>query len=337
MNKPAKKIICIFLSFFILIFCLLWDICTGTTSLSFNEMLYALLNKDVGTKATLIIWKIRLPSAVMAINVGIALGLSGACMQTLLNNSLASPYTLGVSAGAGFGAALALVTGWFSGTVLSGYISSIFAIAAAMFVSCLICLLSKRKHFSRNSMVLAGIALMFLFQSLQSFLQFIADSDTMQGIIFWNLGSLEKADWNKVLIITILNLLLVPILFTEVWNLTALKLGDIEAKTIGVNVEKTRLKCFSCICVITAVSVSFVGSIGFIGIAAPHIARRLLGDEQRYYMVFSGMIGAVLLSTASVLSKLIIPGIIFPIGIITSMIGVPFFAFIIFKGDLRDD
>lgn len=333
MNKSVKKIICIFLLLFILILCLLSDIGIGTTFISFHDILYGLLHNEAVTKVTIIMWKIRLPSAIMAVNIGIALGLSGACMQTILNNPLASPYTLGVSAGSGFGSALALVTGWFSGTVLSGYITSIFAVAMAMLVSFVICFLSKRKGFSKSNMVLAGIALMFFFQALQFFLQFIADSDTMQGIVFWNMGSLEKADWSRVLIITIVNLLSVPVLFMEAWNLTALKLGDIEAKTIGVNVEKTRLKCFICISIITAVSVSFAGSIGFIGIAAPHISRKLLGDDQRYYLILSGIIGSILLSTASVLSKIIIPGIIFPIGIITSMIGVPFFAFIIFKGD----
>lgn len=337
MNKSVKKNIYIVLLLFMIIFCFLLDICIGTTSMSFKDMLNVFLHKEADTKVTFIMWRIRLPSAIMAVNIGIALGLSGACMQTILNNPLASPYTMGVSAGAGFGAALALVTGWFSGTFLSGYATSIFAIISAMLVIFLISFLGKRKRFSRNNMVLTGIAIMFIFQALQSFLQFIADSDTMQGIVFWNLGSMEKTDWSKVLIITISNLLIVPVIFMEAWNLTAMKLGDIEAKTIGVNVEKTRLKCLLCISIITAVSVSFAGSIGFIGIAAPHISRRLVGDDQRYYLVLSGMIGSILLSTASILSKLIIPGIIFPIGIITCMIGVPFFTFIIFKGDTNND
>lgn len=312
----------------------LLDVCVGSTNITFSETIQTLLEWETkGTKIAVIIWKIRLPMALMAINIGGALGVSGGCMQTILDNPLASPYTLGVSASAGFGAALAIVTGWLSNTVFYQYNSSLLAVGCAMAVSLLICFMSKRRNFSKKSLILSGIALMFLFQSLQSLLQFISDTDTMQTIVFWNLGSLARADWNKVSIMVITNILVVPLVIKESWNLTALKLGDIEAKSIGIDVEKTRMKSFIYISILTAVAVSFAGSIGFIGIAAPHISRSLLGDDQRYYLVFAGVLGAVLLLISSILSKVIIPSILFPIGIVTSIIGVPFFIAAVFRGE----
>lgn len=335
-NYTLKKILIFILLFAIIIFLVL-DVCIGSTYISVDEVGYALFHKNDEAKVATILWKIRLPMSFMAVNIGIALGISGACMQTILNNSLASPYTLGVSASAGFGAALAILTGWFSNTIFSKYVSSIFAVVVAMLVSATIYIFSKKSLFSKKSIILSGIALMFLFQSLQSLLQFISDSDTMQNIVFWNLGSLTKADWSKVFIMTMLNILLVPLIEKEAWNLTALRLGDVEAKSIGIDVGHIRIKCYVYISILTAVSVSFVGAIGFIGIAAPHIARTLFGDDQRYYLIISGMVGAILLSISSILSKIIIPGIVFPIGIITCMIGVPFFILIVFRGDRSID
>lgn len=335
-NRYTLKKIVVFSLLFALIIFLVLDVCIGSTYISVDEIIYALFHKEEAMAVT-ILWKIRLPMSFMAVNIGVALGISGACMQTILNNPLASPYTLGVSASAGFGAALAILTGWLSDTIFSKYVSSIFAVAVAMLVSVIIYIFSKKNLFSKKSIILSGIAFMFFFQSMQSLLQFISDSDTMQSIVFWNLGSLAKANWSKVFIMVILNFLLVPLIEKEAWNLTALRLGDVEAQSIGINVGHIRIKCYVYISILTAVAVSFVGSIGFIGIAAPHIARTLFGDDQRYYLIISGVVGAILLSISSILSKIIMPGIVFPIGIITCMIGVPFFILIVFKGDKRVD
>ena len=177
----------------------LLDICVGSTNIPFSETIQTLLeweNKE--TKTAIIIWKIRLPMALMAINIGGALGVSGGCMQTILNNPLASPYTLGVSASAGFGAALAIVTGWLSNTVFYRYNSSLLAVVCAMSVSLLICFMSKRRNFSKKSLILSGIALMFLFQSLQSLLQFTGGTG---GYIIFLTMDIENGLINKSFIL----------------------------------------------------------------------------------------------------------------------------------------
>ena len=174
-NSYTIKKACIIILIFILIVFFVLDVCTGSTYIPVSEIIYVLFHKEDEAMAAIILWKIRLPMAFMAINVGIALGISGGCMQTILNNPLASPYTLGVSASAGFGAALAILTGWFSHTILSEYISSIFAVVVAMLVSVTIYLFSKQKLFSKKSIILSGIALMFFFHSMQSLLQYISD------------------------------------------------------------------------------------------------------------------------------------------------------------------
>jgi iron complex transport system permease protein len=144
-------------------------------------------------------------------------------------------------------------------------------------------------------------------------------------------GSLSKATWTNLGITAAVMLIVLALFAKNAWKLTALKLGDNKARSLGVNVEKIRRNVLIAVSLITATAVSFVGTIGFIGLVGPHIARMLVGDDQRYYLPLSALMGAALLSIASTISKLIMPGSIFPIGIITSFIGVPFFLSLVWK------
>jgi iron complex transport system permease protein len=305
---------------------LLIDCLVGPAWLSVREVFSAILlphNSDQLTNA--IVWKIRLPTALMAIAVGMSLGIAGAEMQTILDNPLASPYTLGISAGAGFGAALAVVLG--VGVLPFGgeYLISINAFCFALLTSLLIYFMGKARKVTSETMVLTGIALLFLFNSLQALLQFIASQEALQMIVFWMFGSLTKANWSKLGIIYLMLLLIVPMLAKDAWKLTALRLGDEKAKGLGINVENLKLKVFILVSLLTSVAVCFVGTIGFIGLVGPHVARMLVGEDQRFFLPLSALAGALLLSSASIVSKTIVPGAIFPIGIITSLIGIPFF------------
>lgn len=303
----------------------LLDIATGPAMLSLTEVLRTIARPiDIGEAASAIVWTIRLPIALMAIVVGAALGLSGAVMQTVLNNPLASSYTLGISAGAGFGAALAIALGAYLPVADAVAVpASAFVFAAA---TCFVVFsIGRARGMMPETMVLAGIGLLFLFQALQSLLQFLVSPETLQAIVFWLFGSLLKSTWTKAAIVTAAVALGLPAVMADAWRLTALKLGDERARGLGIDVARLRLRMFLVVSILTAIAVAFVGTIGFIGLVAPHVARMLVGEDHRFLLPMSALAGAVLLSAASVASKTIHPGTVFPIGIVTAMLGVPFF------------
>ena len=319
-----------FLSVFAgLIFCsLILDVATGPSLLGLREVLATLLSPESAEAMTrAIVLDMRLPIALMALVVGAALGLGGVQMQTLLDNPLASPYTLGLAAAAGFGAALALVSGGFG-------LPPLLAIPAGAFVFCLLAAgllfgLALLRHVGSQTLILAGIALLFLFQSLLSLVQFLSSPELNQQIVFWLFGSLMRTTWPMLWITLAVTLVCGVLLHRDAWKLTCLRLGEARARSLGVNVEHLRLKTLALVALMTATAISFVGVIGFIGLVAPHIARMLVGEDQRFLIPLSALCGALMLSTASVVSKSIVPGALFPIGIVTALIGVPFFIWLV--------
>ncbi|HIH93693.1 TPA: iron ABC transporter permease [Methanosarcina acetivorans] len=306
------------------------DIMTGPASLSVSEVISTILFPAYSEPSVqVIVWTFRLPVALMAIVIGIALGLAGANMQTILDNPLASPYTLGISAAAGFGAALAIVLGVgvlpFADTLFVPVNAFVFSLISCMAIYGI----ARFKKATSETIVLTGIAVLFLFNSLLGLLEYKANPEQVQAIVFWLFGSLTKTNWTTLRITVGIVLVVIPLLAIDVWKLTALRLGDDKAKSLGVDVERMRIKGLILISVLTATAVAFVGTIGFIGLVSPHIARMLVGEDHRYFLPCSALSGAFILSTASILSKIVVPGIIFPIGILTSLIGIPFFIWLL--------
>ena len=311
---------------FTVVLTLFVDIAVGPAWLSITEILSAIFKPNTVNPATsVIVWNLRLPIALMAVVVGASLSIAGAEMQTILDNPLASPYTLGISAAAGFGAALALVLG--VGIIPYGehFVVPITAFFFAMLTCLLIYAIARRARLSAETMVLAGVAILFLFQSATALLQYVASEQQLQAVVFWLFGNLFRTTWLKLAIAATILIVTVPVLAKDAWKLTALRLGDEKAKSLGIKVDRLRIKVFIWVSILIGAAVCFVGTIGFIGLAGPHIARMLVGEDQRFFLPTSALAGAVLLSSASAVSKLVIPGAILPIGIVTSFIGVPFF------------
>jgi iron complex transport system permease protein len=304
------------------------DVATGPAMLPIQAVLRSLVGIGGDPMLDAIVRTLRLPIALMAVVVGAALGISGAVMQTILNNPLASSYTLGISAGAGFGAALAITIG-AALPVPEAWAIPLAAFAFAAIACALVGSVGRMRGATPELLVLAGIACLFLFQALLSLLQFLASPEAPQQIVFWLFGSLLRASMGKVGVVALVLCIAVPPLLSDAWRLTALKLGDDRAKALGVRVDRLRLRAFVIVSLLTGAAVAFVGTIGFIGLVAPHIARMLVGEDQRHLLPASAVFGALLLSAASVVSKLIMPGTVFPIGIITALIGVPFFGWLI--------
>jgi iron complex transport system permease protein len=327
-----KRLIILAIVLLAIIGSLVLDFILGPSGLSIAELWQTLCSPesvDAGTQV--IVWDIRLPYALMAVVVGMALGLAGAEMQTILNNPLASPFTLGVSSAAAFGAALAIVLNlgipgidpqWFISTN-----AFIFALLAAFLLDAV----TRWTRVASSGVVLFGIALVFTFNALVSMMQFIASEDTLQGLVFWTMGSLARATWIKLAILLVVFLIMFPWAMSNAWKLTALRLGEDRAISFGIDVRRLRLSTLLRISILSALAVAFVGPIGFIGLVAPHIARLIFGEDHRFYLPASAMIGALVLSMASVASKNILPGVIIPVGIVTSLVGVPFFLSIILR------
>ena len=317
-----KYVIIVLLVLFCLLSCT-GDILTAAASptyrLSVDEVIQCLLHPSRASSGTyVIVIKMRLPIALMALVVGFSLGTAGAVMQTILHNPLASPYTLGVGTAAGFGASVAIVLGL--GSVMTSGLAFLFAMLICMMIYML-----GRNNVNSGSLVLSGIACLLLFQALQALLQYGASEDQNQSIVFWSFGSLQRVDWMKLALTAAVTAAAAPMIFRDAWKYTALTMGDEKAVSLGVNVSGLKIKAFFLISLMAAVSVCFTGSIGFIGLAGPHIARMLVGEDQRFYLPISALCGAAILSAASIISKMIRPGAVFPIGIVTSIIGVPFF------------
>ncbi|MEW6034317.1 MAG: iron ABC transporter permease [Chloroflexota bacterium] len=315
-----------------LVLLFLLDISVGPAWLSPAEIISAIVSPSSVDAATqVIMWNLRLPVALMAVVVGASLAIAGAQMQTILDNPLASPYTLGISAAAGFGAALALVLGVGILPYGGQFIVPINAFLFAMLTCLLIYSIAKKTGLSSEVMVLTGIAVLFLFHSALALLQYLASDQQLQAVVFWLFGSLLKTTWPKLGIAGAILLATLPVLAKDAWKLTALRLGDEKARSLGINVEGLRLKVLIWVSVLSGAAVCFVGTIGFVGLVGPHIARILVGEDQRFFLPASALAGALLLSAASAVSKLVIPGAILPIGIVTSLIGVPFFVSLILR------
>jgi iron complex transport system permease protein len=309
---------------------LLLDVATGPALLPVLDVARSVFGLPGEPTVDAIVWSIRLPVALTALVVGASLGLSGAIMQTILNNPLASSYTLGISAGAGFGAALVIVLG-ASLPVPEALAIPVNAMLFAGIACTGVYLIGGARAATAEALVLAGIALLFLFQALTSLLQLVASPEALQQVVFWLFGSLQKATWPKLGAMVGVLVVCVPFLVRDVWRHTALKLGDARAAALGVDVRALRVRAFVLVSCLTGVAVAFVGTIGFVGLVAPHVARLLAGEDQRSLLPLSALAGAALLSLASVASKTIMPGAVFPIGIVTALIGVPFFVWLVLR------
>ncbi|KAB0677431.1 iron ABC transporter permease [Aureimonas leprariae] len=320
----------------LLVFSVMLDVAVGPAGFGLGEVAGAIFApSQASDQLHVVVWQIRLPVAVMAVMVGAALSVAGAQMQTILANPLASPFTLGISAAAGFGAALALVFGVALVPAAIDFVVPMNAFVAAMATALFIHGFSRMRGVTSETIVLLGIALVFTFNAALALLQYLATEQALGAVVFWTMGSLTKATWAKVGVTALILFACLPVFARQAWALTALRLGDEKAASLGVDVGALRLRTMLLVSLLAAIPVAFVGTIGFIGLVGPHIARMLVGEDQRVFLPASALAGALILSATSVVSKSLVPGIVLPIGIITSLVGVPFFFSLIFANRKR--
>ncbi len=261
--------------------------------------------------AASIVWQTRLPRILSAALVGAGLSVAGAVFQGVFRNPLASPYTLGISNGAGFGAALGIVAG------LSMIAVQLFAIGFGLLTVALTFLVASRSKRSSVTLVLAGMLISSLFSSLVSLLKFVADpTEKLPQIVYWLMGSFSGSNYGKLAMILPLYLAAMAVVFAFRWRLNVLSVGDVEARSFGVDVRRDRSVVIVCASVLAALGVSVSGIIGWVGIVVPHFARMLTGPDNRKLIPASASLGAAYL---------------LPIGVVTGIIGVPVFLYFIYR------
>ncbi|GAA2052650.1 iron ABC transporter permease [Streptomyces carpaticus] len=282
------------------------------------------LREDFAQTYSIII-NLRLPRVLLAFAAGAALSLAGVVMQGLLRNPLVSPFTLGVSPAAAFGAALAiLLTGGSAGSGSWLVIGS--ALGTALAVSAVVLGLASAKAMSAATLLLLGIALTQLFEAMTAALQFVADENTLQAIVRWTFGSVNDAGWQDVTVVGAFALAALPLLLWYSRDLNAIAFaGDDAAKSLGVNVTAVRVGLIVVSVVLAAVVVSFCGVIGFVGLVGPHIARLAIGADHRYLLPFSFLTGGLLLVIADTVGRTVLAPSVIPVGIVVAFIGAPVF------------
>lgn len=302
------------------------DLITGPSDLAAADVLRGLLDPDaVRSTQAFIIRDVRLPTAITALLVGAALSLAGAEMQTILNNPLASPFTLGVSAAATLGAALAIAVGVSIPGVPEAWLVSANAFVFALASVFLLQALARLRGTGAETLVLFGIALVFAFNALVGLIQFVSSQQALQQLVFWSLGSLGGANWTSVRVLAVVVCLTFPFSFAARWKMTALSMGDDRARSFGVSVDRLRFVSLVRVSLLASAAVAFAGTIGFVGLVGPHLARLMVGEDHRFLLPVSALSGAMILSLASTASKVVVPGAVVPLGIVTSLVGVPAF------------
>ncbi|ADH61363.1 transport system permease protein [Thermoanaerobacter mathranii subsp. mathranii str. A3] len=341
-NKYIKrKVFIILLTVLLTLAISIYAINAGSAGLSVYDVMKTILGKGE-ERFQIIVWNIRFPRILSAIVAGIGLSVAGCVTQSILRNSLASPFTLGISQGAAFGAAVAVIVFGAGSTtnpdsviVNNPYLVVFFAFLGSMASTIVVLMLAKSFRVTPEAMVLAGVALGSLFSAVTMILQYFADDVRVASVVFWTFGDIGRVSWKDLGIMSVVvGISLIYFMFNR-WNYNALDSGEETAKGLGVEVERVRLLGMFVSSLIAAVITSFVGIIGFIGLVAPHIMRRLIGGDHRFLIPASSVMGGLILLASDTLGRTIISPIVLPVGAITSFLGAPVFLYVLSRGYKR--
>lgn len=328
-------IICFIVATFLLI---LVSLFIGQAKLSPLETLRAFFNQGPD-KNIRMIWLVRMPRIIAAVVVGFGLAISGHIMQVNLQNPLASPTSLGVSSAAVFGANLAIVFG--AGTVVGNagnivninnpYVVTVVAFVFAVGTMLAILGISKIRNFSPTTVILLGVAATSLFTALTTLVQYLANDQALSAAVYWSFGDLSRASYLEIIIMSAVIFASFIVFFILRWKYNAMGSGDDIAKTLGVHVSALRISSLLLASLITAVCVSFVGTIGFVGIVCPQLLKRFMGSDSRFLLPASGLLGSILLLISDLIARVIVPGMNLPVAAVTAVIGTPFFVYILLR------
>ncbi len=324
----------------LLIITALWALNTGSIALNPVQVLKTLITGGNQVE-NVAIWNIRLPRILAGLVAGAGLSVAGCVMQNNLRNPLASPSTLGISNAAAFGANVAIIllgagtianTGAGQVIINNPYMVTILAFLFAMLAALLIVCLAKFGGFTPEAIVLAGVALGSLFTAGTTIIQYFAEDVKVAAVVFWTFGDLGRAAWNEVFIMLVLVTMALGYFFLKSWDYNAISSGEETARGLGVNVDRVRMAGMLVASLITAVAVSFLGIIAFIGLIGPQIMRRIIGDDHRFLIPSSALLGSLILLAADTVAKTVIAPVVLPVGAVTSFLGAPLFLYLLVRG-----
>ncbi|MBZ3936142.1 FecCD family ABC transporter permease [Methanimicrococcus blatticola] len=337
----AKKIGIIGGMFIFLIFFALFAVSVGAVNIPIPDVIKTLIGGSGTGLYERIIWNIRIPQILTAIIAGIGLAIAGVSMQSILRNPLASPYTLGLSNAAALGAAVGISLFGFGTTgsnitdaviMENPYLVTICAFVFSMLTSGIILIIAKIKSATPEVMVLAGVAINSLAAAGLMAIQYFVDDTKLASIVFWQFGDVARAGWSELIIIGAVVLICSVYFIWKRWDFNAIDAGDETAKSLGVNVSRVRLVGMIAASLISAVIVSFLGVIGFVGLVCPHMMRRLIGDDQRFLIIGTAICGALLLLISDTIARTLIAPHVLPVAVITAFLGAPVFLYLIVRG-----
>jgi len=317
----------------IVLMAVLFSLRAGSYETPVGELLRGIFGLSADRKINLVVQNNRLPRILTAILAGGGLGLAGCILQAVLRNPLASASTLGVSQGATFGAAFAIVVLGLGST--SGFGISLCAFLGSIAVALVILGLSKFRQVSPEGIVLAGVAISSMFTGATTLIQYFADEVQLSTLVFWTFGDLGATTWEDLGGMAVILVLLSLYCVLHRWDYNALLSGEETAISLGIRVKRLTLVNMLLCCLCSSVIVSHVGLISFIGLVAPHIVRMVVGNNHVYLIPGSILGGAALLLLGDLFARTVISPVILPIGAITSFLGGPLFLYLLFKGGRR--
>lgn len=325
LSHLRKKFILLLVLTGAVLFVAVLAVARGAYPIPVGDVLRALMGEgDLTTRV--VILNIRLPRVIAAIVCGWGLSLSGLCIQTLLRNPLGSPITLGINHGAAFGATAAIVL--FGASMVS---TTMFAFGGGMIATIVILFLATFKRLSPAAIILTGVAMHSLFLSGIYLIQYIASETELAQVVFWTFGDVARSGWREIGLLTAVVVMMSLFLVRLQWDLNAFSLGDEAAKGLGIRVNWIRLSGMAMATIVAALATSYHGIIGFLGLIAPHTARRIVGEDHFLLIPFSAVLGALLLLAADTLGRLLIGSGSLPVGVVTSFLGAPLFLYLLVK------
>ena len=346
-----KKLILILVLLFMSVSLMMLGMCLGSVDIPFVDLVRVFLHpifpdfvqQPSETYYADFIYKGRMPRMFMILLTGFSLGMAGMVMQGLLRNPLVSPFTLGVSTAASFGAALSILFGSFLFGALAGTNATVgditfyfddlsavlFAFVMAMLSMALILGLTKGKEVSRSTVILAGVVISYLFQAGIMATKYFSDDDQLREITLWIMGNFSGSSWSSIIILTPIVIICGIYLMNMALKINAMSAGDDVATSLGVDVIALRRNGLIVCTLVTASCLSFTGVVGLIGLMSPHICRMIIGNDSRYLLPASGLMGVVILLISDLFCRMIIrPGEL-PVGIVLYIVGGVFFVWMI--------
>ena len=326
MRNRRRKYIFVAICLVAIVFVAGYTITIGSVSIGFWEAYETIWNHLTGnivdTRADYVVWDLRMPRVIGGIFAGLGLAVCGVVMQNTLKNPLADPYTTGVSSGASLGATVTLTV--FGGALGSWY-GALGAFIFALIPVAIMIGITKMKDASATTMIMAGIGIMYIFNAVTTMMMMSMNSQTMQAIYNWQVGTLDLLAWEQLPVLAVVVLIGIAISMVISGKLNVLATGDESAKAMGIDADKMRIWCLILVGIVSAAVVAFTGLIGFVGLVAPHITRLFIGSDNKFLIPAAGVFGGMLMIVADAVGRTILFPEVVQVGVIMSFIGGPVF------------